>query len=188
MSIRRFLSIAAASLLAAGVAGCATDSSQARQLPTYEQAASSSLIPANYAAATALLAQVQHKLDADRPILMATLVNIDALDRSSTLGRLTSEHVSARFALAGYRMVEMKFRNNVYMARDQGEMMLTREIRDIATSHNAQAVIVGTYAESSEFVFLNVKVIQPQTNLVLAVHDYVLPLDNVTKPMLRASR
>ena len=34
---------------------------------------------------------------------------------------------------AGLHMVEMKFRNNVYMARDQGEMMLTRELRDIAS-------------------------------------------------------
>ncbi|MDI3514316.1 MAG: hypothetical protein PWP40_1545 [Rhodocyclaceae bacterium] len=45
-------------------------------------------------------------------------------------------------------MIEMKFRNNVYMARDQGEPMLTREIRDLANSHNAQAVVVGTYAQS----------------------------------------
>ena len=94
----------------------------------------------------------------------------------------------ARFTLAGHRMIEMKFRSNVYMARDQGELMLTREIRDIASSHNAQAVIVGTYAQSSDLVFVNLKVIQPETNVVLAVHDYALPLDNMTRSMLRANR
>ncbi len=85
-------------------------------------------------------------------------------------------------------MIEMKFRNNVYMARDQGEMMLTRELRDIASSHHAQAVIVGTYAQSSEMVFVNLKVIQPETNFVLAAHDYVLPLDTMTSSMLKSRR
>ncbi|WP_234421546.1 FlgO family outer membrane protein [Parazoarcus communis] len=145
-------------------------------------------MPANYRAAEALLGQLQGKLSPDQPMIIATVVSIDALERSSTLGRLVSEHVSARFSQAGHKMVEMKFRNNVYMLRDQGEMMLTREIRDIAKSHDAQAVIVGTYGESSDFIFVNLKVIEPSTNVALAVHDYALPIDANTKAMLRTAR
>ncbi len=37
-------------------------------------------------------------------------------------------------------------------------------------------------------VFVNLKVIQSETNVALAVHDYALPLDNMTRSMLRASR
>ena len=48
---------------------------------------------------------------------MATLVNIDALDRSSTLGRLVSEQVAARFAQQGRAMVELKLRQAMYMRR-----------------------------------------------------------------------
>ena len=177
-----------AGVIALAGSGCATEASNVRKDPTYEQAASNPLIPANYAAATSLLTRLQGRLVPSQPLIMATLVNIDALDRSSTLGRLISEQVSARFTLAGHRMIEMKFRNNVYMARDQGELMLTRELRDIATSHNAQAVIVGTYAQSSEMVFVNLKVIEPETNVVLAVHDYALPLDGMTRSMLKANR
>jgi TolB-like protein len=142
-------------------------------------------IPANYAAADALLEQLGDKLSPSQPLIVATIVNIDALERSSTLGRLVSEQVSARFSQAGLKMVEMKFRNNVYMKQDEGELLLTRELRDVAQSHNAQAVIVGTYGISDEAVFVNLKVIQPNTNIVIAVHDYVLPKDTEIRSMLR---
>ncbi|MDG3063789.1 FlgO family outer membrane protein [Thauera mechernichensis] len=186
--MRRTLLAGLAGALALGLGGCATNNINESKAPTYEQAAANPLIPANYAAATTLLSRLQGQLVAGHPLIAATVVNIDALDRSSTLGRVVSEQVAARFTLAGYRMIEMKLRNNVYMARDQGELMLTREIRDIATAHEAQAVVVGTYAQSSEMVFINLKVIEPDTNVVLAVHDYALPLDSVTRSMLRANR
>lgn len=186
--MRTALCVTAVALLALGTTGCATETTSARKQPTYEDAAAHPLIPANYAAAATLLSNLQGKLDPSLPLLAATIVNIDALDSSSTLGRVISEQVAARFTLAGLRMIELKFRNNVYMARDQGEMMLTREIRDIASSHSAQAVVVGTYAQSSEMLFVNLKVIQPETNTVLAVHDYVLPLDNITSSMIRTRR
>ncbi len=188
MSMCNTLLITVASVLTLGITGCATETATARKMPTYEQAAANPLIPANYAAASTLLDRLQGQLALDQPLIVATVVNIDALDSSSTLGRLISEQVSARFTLAGLRMIEMKFRNNVYMARDQGELMLTREIRDIANAHSAQAVIVGTYAQSSEMVFVNLKVIQPETNVALAAYDYVLPLDNMTSSMLKTRR
>lgn len=188
MPLKKTLLAALAGALVLGTAGCATDSAGTRTDPTYEQAAANPLIPANYAAATSLLTRLRGQLAEGHPLIVATVVNIDALERSSTLGRLISEQVAARFTLAGHRMIEMKFRNNVYMARDQGELMLTREIRDIASAHSAQAVIVGTYAQSSDLVFVNLKVIQPESNVVLAVHDYALPLDSMTRSMLRANR
>ncbi len=188
MSMRTTLLVALVGLVGLGLGGCATEATNARKQPSYEQAAANPLIPANYAAASALLDRMQGRLALEQPLIVATVVNIDALDSSSTLGRVISEQVSARFTLAGLHMVEMKFRNNVYRARDQGEMMLTRELRDIASSHHAQAVIVGTYAQSSEMVFVNLKVIQPETNIVLAAHDYVLPLDAMTSSMLKSRR
>ena len=81
----------------------------------------------------------------------------------------------------------MKFRDLVYMKQDQGELLLTREIKDVAQSHNAQAVIVGTYALSRNTIFVNLKVIQPNTNIVIAVHDYTFPLDPSMSSMARSS-
>lgn len=176
--------VAISCIAAASLIGCSNTPNQ-KPDPTWEQAASNPLIPANYRAADGLLAQISRSIGKSQSLIIATVVNIDNLDQSSTLGRLISEQVSARFTQAGYRMIEMKFRNNVYVKRSQGELMLTREINDLALSHDAQAVIVGTYGQSSDSVFINLKVIQPASNIVLAVQDYILPLDSSTKSLLR---
>ena len=116
-------------------------------------------------------------------LVIASLVNLDALDRSSTLGRVVSEQVSATFTKTGYRMRELKLAGNVFV-RKQGELILTREVRELARIHDAQAVVAGTYAVSREYLYVNLKVIKPEGNLVLAAHDYVLPMDRNIRRML----
>jgi TolB-like protein len=185
MKLRFLVSLLASIFL---VTGCSTQSSSAAKVVTYKDAAESPLIPTNYAAADRLLEQLKYNVAPSSTLIIATLVNIDALENSSTLGRLISEQVSARFTQNSYRMVELKFRNNVYIAQDQGEFMLTREIHELAKTHSAQAVIVGTYAQSRDYVYINLKVIQPNTNTVLAVHDYALPLDENNRHMLHRTR
>lgn len=145
-------------------------------------------IQANYNAAENLQSQLASRTAGNSTLLVATLVNIDALDRSSTLGRLVSEQVSARFTQGGYHMVEMKFQNSVYLARGQGELMLTREVHELANTYSAEAVIVGTYGASKDYVLINLKVVEPATNHVLAVYDYSLPMDENVRLMLRERR
>jgi hypothetical protein len=45
-------------------------------------------------------------------------------------------------------------------------------------------VVAGTYGETSDAVFINIKVVQPQTNQVLAATDFVLAKDAVVRSML----
>lgn len=139
-------------------------------------AASGALISANYRATDSLLGSARPQLDPDKTIIVATIVDIDDLERSSTLGRFVSESVSARFTQSGYRMVEMKFQNAVYMKSGEGELMLTRQIREIANSHQAQAVIVGTYSRALSAVMINLKVVRPESNVVIAAQDYAIPM------------
>ncbi len=155
-----------------------------QQTSKYAETSSNKFVAANYEAADSLLTQLNGRLAADKPLIMATVVNIDALDQSSTLGRLVSEQISTRLAQGGLRMLEMKLRTSVYMKRQQGEMMLTREVGEVAHNHNAQAVVVGSYAETSDAVFVNIKVVHPQTNQVLAANDFVLAKDGVVRSML----
>lgn len=150
----------------------------------YASTTANTLVAANYKAADALLMQLNGRLVPGQPMIMATVVNIDSLEQSSTLGRLISEQVSTRLAQGGLKMLEMKLRNNVYLKRNQGELMLTREIGAVAHTHNAQAIVVGSYAESSDMVFINIKVIEPNTNFVLAGQDYVMAKEGIVRSML----
>lgn len=152
--------------------------------PTFEEAAQNPFIPTNRAAAASLMAQAKNNLFSNQPLIVATLVDINVLEKSSTLGRMISEQISAVFSQAGYQMIEMKFRETVYMKRNEGELLLTREITEIAKQHNAQAVIVGTYGIAADLVYINLKVVQPGTNYVLAAYDYALPIDTNIRMML----
>ncbi len=173
----------AALLLPLTLAGCAWFSDKPQET-NYAATSQNQFVGANYLAADALLSQLNGRLAGDKPLIMATVVNIDALDQSSTLGRLVSEQVSTRLAQGGLRMLEMKLRTSLYTKRQQGEMMLTREVGEMAHSHNAQAVVVGSYGETTDAVFVNIKVVQPQTNQVMAATDYVLAKDSVVRSML----
>ena len=163
---------------------CATNPEEST---AYTAVSANAFVAANYRAADALALQLRGKLADDKPLIMATIVNIDALEQTSMLGRLVSEQLSTRLAQGGMKMLEMKLRNSVYLKRGQGELMLTREIGDVAHTHNAQAVVVGSYAETREAVFVNIKVIQPTTNLVLAGHDYVLAKEATVRSMLQSN-
>lgn len=159
--------------------GCATYTPSAVVRPNDTE-----FIATNYQAADELLRQVAPRLPKGSAVIMATLVNIDALETSSTLGRGISEQITTRFSQAGYSMIEMKFRDSVYLKRNEGELMLTREISQLAKAHNANAVIVGTYAEASLTVFINLKVIDPATNVVMAATDYALPMNGDVRRLL----
>ncbi|MDA8327576.1 MAG: FlgO family outer membrane protein [Betaproteobacteria bacterium] len=167
-------------LFAGLMAGCAD------QPATYTMATLDQFTPDNYNATEQLLKQLKGKLSPTQPLIVATLVNIDHLEQSSTLGRLISEQVSAKFSQAGLQVVEMKLRENIFMKQDQGELMLSRNVKDIAHACDAQAVVVGTYAEGDHLVYINLKVIQPKTDIVLAVYNYALPKNKDVSFMLRS--
>ncbi len=162
--------------------------------PTYEQAQNLSFSTANYNAVTELMKRYQGPVSASNtgkrdganaPFIVSTLVNIDQLEQSSTLGRLISEQIASRMTQMGFGVVELKVRNSVYMKRNEGEFMLTREISDIASTHKAQAVVLGTYAESASMVYVNLKLVNPTNSQILAAYDYALPLDSMVRSLLR---
>jgi TolB-like protein len=178
-------SFARVSLLALPLLLVACSSAPKKEEGNYATISSNQFIEANYKAADSIMHQLSGKLLADKPLIMATIVNIDALEQTTTLGRLISEQLSTRLAQGGLSMLEMKLRNSVYLKRNQGELMLTREIGEVATTHNAQAIVVGSYAETSDMVFINIKVIQPNTNFVMAGQDYVLAKEAIVRSMLQ---
>ncbi len=141
-------------------------------------------VKSNYLAANHLLSLTLNRLPVGSSVIMATVVNTDAIEKSSTLGRAISDQVSTRFVQSGMKVIEVKFRDNIYVKQNEGELALTREIEKIAKNHNANAVIVGTYAISEQSVFINLRIIDPATNIAIGATDYVLPMNNDMKTML----
>ncbi len=155
--------------------------------PTYEEAQNNKFIIANYAATDRLLASLTQSLDTRIPLVVATLVSIDELTESSRLGRAVSEQIGARLISQGYPVAELKLRGNIFVKQTEGELLLSRELKDIVRHHNAQAVVVGTYSVAKNFVYLNLKMVSIDGNVIIAAHDYVLPMDGNVRALLIAS-
>ena len=81
-------------------------------------------------------------------------------------------------------MIEMKLRSGIYVRRTEGELILTREIAELARQQRAQAILLGTYALGENAVFVNLKVVHPVTNVVLAASDYALPMNREIRGLL----
>jgi TolB-like protein len=121
------------------------------------------------------------------PVLVATLVDVTFLERSSPLGRLISEQLVSRIAQLGRPVVEMKLRGSVFVKNNNGEFLLTREVRELASNQNASAVLVGTYAESGNAVFVSLKLVNPSNSIVLSSYDYGFPLDRTVRRLLSST-
>ncbi len=137
------------------------------------------LIEASYKAAEKLMKKsAQFYLDQDKPILVASFVNIDDVQHSSTLGRLISEQIKSRVAQLGYKVIEVKLRDSVFVQRQNGELLLSREILDITQIHDAHAVIVGTYGmiREAQQTYVNAQLIRARDNVILSAYDFTLPL------------
>ncbi|MBW1780236.1 MAG: hypothetical protein JRL30_05810 [Deltaproteobacteria bacterium] len=147
----------------------------------------STVIESSYIAADRLArALLNRHFPLDTPIMAASFVNIDNLTTSSTFGRIISEQVASRLAQHGFRIIEIKLRQeSVFIKKGQGEFMLSRELKDLGTSREIRAVLVGTYAISKYFIFVSARIVRTDDSSVLAGCDYEVPNDAITKSILK---
>lgn len=156
--------------------------------PSYQGAQTSDFTSANYAAVDRLVAATAVPVDKKVPMLIATVVNIDSLNQSSRFGRLVSEQIATRLTQRGYNVVEMKLRSDVYIREGTGELLLSRNVRDLSKSYNAQVVVVGSYAVAADYVYLTLKTVTITDNRVIAAVNYLLPLTQNNQALLAEQR
>lgn len=170
-------------LLAVSLSGCSLQNIYPYEICTSDKG--DCLMAASYQAIDEMIASIPagKRLPQDRPLLVATLVNIDTLS-GSRFGRTVSEHLGTRLTRHGFRVIEMKLRETIFVKQAEGELMLSREIREIGRSHEAQAVVVGTYSESRGRVYVTVKIVGAADGVVIAAHDYLLPVDSNVRALL----
>lgn len=148
-------------------------------------AADDRLILTSHAAVEQLLATIppSKKMDKHQPIIIASLVSIDDLT-SSRLGRTISEQLGTILSRNGYAVIELKLRGSIFIRQGAGELLLSRELTEISQKHQAQAVLIGTYAQAMSDIYVNLKLVGAGDSQVIAAHDYVLPLDGNVRALL----
>lgn len=180
------------SLLLSGLVlmGCAplqTAPPQTPNAPSYAAAAQHPFLHSSRAAIDELLKTWDiHQLE-QSPVLVATIVNINRLNHSAPLGRTLSEIYASQLASKGLNVKEMKLRGAVYVKEGAGELLLSREIRDIASQHSAAVVLVGTYSPAARYTYISLKLVRTADSRIMRSYDYALPNDRDVQQLLIGS-
>jgi hypothetical protein len=145
------------------------------------------IVANSYQAAERLLRGLQQPLAQDKPVLVATLVNVADMRQSSDFGRIIAEQVASRLTQLGYQTKELKFRGSFLVREGGGEFVLSRALRDISRQHDAQAVVAGVYAVGYDDVYITLRAIRARDSAVMASYDYHLPIGPNTRALLGAA-
>lgn len=134
------------------------------------------VVDASYAIAHKLENNLRTPIAHEDSIIVASFVNVSDLTKSSHFGRIMSEQVASRLAQKGYKVIEMKLRQDSIFVdpKNKGEFLLSRNIKDISRDHNASAVVVGTYAQGYRKVYVSARIISPFDSIILSSCDYEL--------------
>lgn len=177
--------LAASALLGA----CSTNDGLTRLEPTYEEAAASPFLNANRSAINRMVGEFDRRnYGGDSPVLVATIVNVNDLSRAAPLGRTLSEQFASQLVANGFQVKELKLRGDVFVKEGTGELLLSREIKDIARNHRAALVLVGTYSPAATMTFISLKLVRTEDSQIVRSQDYALPNDRDVARLLQAPR
>ncbi|MDA3790719.1 MAG: FlgO family outer membrane protein [Desulfobacula sp.] len=156
--------------------GCAYNTST----PLSQKTRGNNLIYDSYKIVNTLEKNLKGPISHNDTIIIASFVDISDLNESSRLGRIMAEQVGSMFAQKGYKVIEMKMRqNSIFVdSENKGEFLLSREIQNISQNHNASAIVVGTYAKGYDKVYVSTRMINPNNSVVISSCDIRLNFSN----------
>lgn len=188
MSARRPLLPLAAAACALLLAGCAQTPPPLRVEPTYANAAQAPLLQSSREAVATLVGSLDLSISGPGPVLVATVVNVNDLTTSAPLGRTLSEQYASAMAMSGFDVKEIKLRGDVFVKEGAGELLLSRELKDIARNHSASMVLVGTFSPAANYTYVSMKLVRTEDSRIIRAHDYALPNDRDVNRLLALPR
>ncbi len=119
--------------------------------------------------------------------LPASFVSQDDFSRSSSFGRYIAEQMFYEFHQRGVPVREYRQVQEIVAKPDQGDLMLTRNAGNIRINSPRAAVLVGTYYSDRYNVFVNARLINGATGMVLRTGLLVFPQTKLSRRMLASA-
>jgi len=159
------------------LSGCAINKNSLFENPPHKP----TLIEKNKEAIYSLI--LQNPKIRNKTVIVASITNLDDLDESSKIGRIITEQLINNLTQNGIKVVEIRVRKNniIQVEPKKGEFILSRDAKKLAKIQKANAVLVGTYSTYGKKLYVNIKLIDPKTDIIISASDYTLPLSNFIK-------
>ena len=138
----------------------------------------------SYTAGDMLERNLLYNLDRTLPILSTSFVNLDNLKETSAFGRLMGVQVASRFSQHGYRMIDIRLSSGKMLVQEKnGELVLSRDMKRINSSQDAQAIIVGTYTIVGNRAFLSTRLLSTLDNTILSSYNFSIRMGDLLKEL-----
>jgi hypothetical protein len=98
---------------------------------------------------------------------------------------MVGEQLMSELAMKGFDVVELRHADALQFLDTSGEFALSRDPRAIRGHRNLAAVVVGTYVVSPERVYVNARLIEPSTSLILSAGSVEMSKTRELTKMLR---
>lgn len=121
------------------------------------------------------------------PIAVATFVELDNLYGSSPFGRLLGEQLMSELAMKGYTVIELRKSDALQIITNEGELALSREMKTLKPVHDISGIVVGTYVESPVRIYVNARLIDPASSVVVSAGSVEMPKTQEIARLLRNS-
>lgn len=141
------------------------------------------LIGICYDAVDELLDQHSDKKDIGR-ILVATMVDINDVDRTTMFGRQTAEFLAARLTQKDHDVIHATIREDRLIVKSEGQFLLSRDVAALAVDYNARSVLVATYGVVKDIVYVSLKLVSTVDDATLAATDFTVPRGKVVDELL----
>lgn len=119
------------------------------------------------------------------PIGVTTFVNIDDLYTTSTFGRMYAEQLMSELAMHGFDVIELRHSDALQFLDSAGEFALSRDVRSVRPERQLAAIVVGTYVASPERVYVNARLVDPASSVVLSAGSVEMSRTSELTKLLR---
>ena len=157
------------------IAGCSDRYTNDAAFSSDKSVETVDLVAVSHQVVDRLVNSSQQVLAQGKPIMVASLVNVSDLEESSVLGRIVSEQIRSRFTQLGYTTKELRYRGNIMVRSGSGELVLSRDVKNLSEAQQAQAVVAGVYAVAETNVYVTLRILRAEDGIVISSADYALP-------------
>lgn len=118
-------------------------------------------------------------------LLVSTFVDINKLYRTSSFGRYLAGQLMNEFQRYAYPVKDMRKSTNVMVEEKRGEFGLSRDVDEISASHEAGAMLTGTYFVGESEIIVNARILDNESSTLLSSATVIFPRNNLGNLMLQ---
>ena len=143
------------------------------------------LVEASYKASSQLQDKFTRKMPKDTLILVSTLLNVKNLKETSAFGRIISNQIATSLHDAGYQIIGMDLPADLFMMKDDGELLLSENDKARLKQYNSVVIVGGVYAPGKQNTYVTLRAVDRFTKQVIASTDFSVTLGPDVKVLLK---